>query len=151
LEAIENLLTPAFNPEHDCPAVGLRHGRKQMLGHRIHTPFDAPLDRKLFIHHALADRFNAFWLQQEMIVDKIDGPVAAFFEVLEYVHHMLGSTRAPLAFVENRNVAEYARPRTASGCLHRRKPVHREYGGHVKRHRFYKVEREAFAIGEGPL
>src|SRR4029077_20580464 len=86
-----------------------------------------------------------------MVVDKIDGPVAAFFEILEFVHHVLGTSRAPLAFIEDRDVAKYAGPRTASGGLHRREPLHREHRGHVERHRLYKIERKAFAIGERPL
>ena len=64
---------------------------------------------------------------------------------------MLGAPRAPLAFVEDRNVAEHAGPRAASGGLHRREPLHRKHRRHIERHRFYKIERETFAIGERPL
>src|SRR5207237_4066224 len=125
LETIENLLTSAFKPKHDRPTMGLGHSRKQMLGNRVHTPFDAPLDRELRIHHALANSLDPLGLQQEMIVDKIDGPVTAFFKVPEFAYHVLGAPRAPLAFIEDRNVAEHAGPRAASGGLHRREPLHR--------------------------
>src|SRR6185503_5612957 len=151
LETIENLLTPAFNPEHDRPAMGLRHSRKQMLCDRVHAPFNAPLDRELLVHHTFANRLDPLRLQQKMIFDKIDRPIAAFFEVLEFAHHMLGTPRTPLAFVEDRNVAEHAGPWAASRGLHGREPLHREYRWYVEGHRFNEIERETFAIGEGPL
>ncbi len=88
LEPIENLLAAAFNPEHDRPAMGLGHGGKQMLRNRVHPPFDAPLDRELLIHHTLANRLDPLGLQQEMVVDEIDRSIAAFFEILEFAHHM---------------------------------------------------------------
>ena len=64
---------------------------------------------------------------------------------------MLGTPRAPLAFVEDRNVAEHAGPGAASRGLHGREPLHREHRRHIERHRFDKIERQALAIGKGPL
>ena len=69
----------------------------------------------------------------------------------ELVHHVLRSAGAPLAFVEDRDVAEHARPRTAARGLHRREPLHRQDRGHVERHRFDEVEGQALAVGERPL
>ncbi|MCG3775031.1 MAG: hypothetical protein JW395_1859 [Nitrospira sp.] len=86
-----------------------------------------------------------------MVVHKIDGPVTAFFEVLEFLHYMLSAPRAPLALVENWNVAKHARPGATARGLHRREPLHRKHRRHVERHRLDKVERKAFAIREGPL
>ena len=63
-----------------------------MLRDRVDAPFDAPLDRELGVDDALADRLDPLGLQQKMIVDEIDRPVAAFFEVLELAHHVRGQS-----------------------------------------------------------
>src|SRR5207237_900938 len=104
------------------------------------APFAAPYDRDPALVDALADRGDAFRLQQEMIIDEIDGAVAELLEIRELAHHVLRTARAPLAFIEDRNVAENARPRAAARRLHGRKALHREYRRHIERHRFDEIE-----------
>ena len=88
-EPIQNLLAAALNAEHDGPAMGLGHRREEMLRDGIDPSFDAPLNRQVFLHHAIADRFNAFRLEQKVVVDKIDGAIPVGFEILELGDHML--------------------------------------------------------------
>ena len=107
LEPIQNPLAAALDPEHDGPAMGLE-ARKEMRD--IDPSFDAPLNRQMFLLHAIADRFNAFRLEEKVIVDKIDGAIPVRFEILELGDDMRGTAGPPFAFIENRNVAKDTRP-----------------------------------------
>ena len=64
---------------------------------------------------------------------------------------MGGRPRAPLALVEDGDVAEYAGPRAAARGLHRREAVEREDRRDVERHRLDEIERQALAVRERPL
>ena len=46
--------------------------REEMLRDGVYPSFDAPLNRQVFLRHAIADRFNAFRLEEKVVVDKID-------------------------------------------------------------------------------
>lgn len=81
-----------------------------------------------------------------MVIDKIDGPISQFLEVLELVHDVLRASGSPFPLIEHRDVTKDARPGTASGCLHRREPLHRQHSGHVERHGFDELQWEAFTI-----
>src|SRR6185436_5724396 len=71
--------------------------------------------------------------------------------MIELRDHMSRASRPPLSFVEDRDVAEDAWPRTATRGLHRREPLHRQYGWHIERHRLDEIERQALAVWERPL
>ena len=114
LEPIQNLLAAALDPEHDGPAMGLGHGREEMLRDGVYPSFDAPLNGQVFLLHAVADRFNAFRLEEKVVVDEIDGAIPVRFEMLELGDDMCGTARPPFAFVEDRNVAKDARPGAAA-------------------------------------
>ena len=72
-------------------------------------------------------------------------------QVLELCDYVLGAARAPLALVEDRDVAERARPRAAARGLHRREALHRQHRRNVERHGFDEVEWKALAIRKRPL
>ena len=80
----------------------------------VHPTFDAPLNGQVFLLHAVANRFNAFRLEKEVVVDKIDGAIPVRFEILEFGNDMCGAARPPFAFVENRNVAKDTGPGAAA-------------------------------------
>ncbi len=131
--------------------MGPGHGGKEVLGHRIHPSFDPPLNRQVLRHDPVANRFDPLGLQQEMVVDEIHGAVAVLLEVLELGNHMRRAPRPPLAFVENRNVAEHAGPGAPARGLHRREPLHRQHRRHVQRHRLDEVELQTLPVRKGPL
>ena len=86
-----------------------------MLRDGVDPAFDAPLNRQVaFLLHAIADRFNAFRLEEKVIVDKIDGAIPVRFEILELGDDMRGTAGPPFAFIENRNVAKDTRPGAAA-------------------------------------
>jgi len=86
-----------------------------------------------------------------MIIDEPDGLVAECFEVLELCDYMLRTTGSPLPLVEDRDVAEDARPGTSPRRLHRCEPSHGEDYRNIQRHGFNIVELQALAIRKGPL
>ena len=86
-----------------------------------------------------------------MVVDEVDRAVAILPQLLELGEDMGGGSRPPLAFVEDRDVAEHTGPRTAARRLHRGEAIQRQHGRDVERHRLDEVERQALAVGEGPL
>ena len=90
------------------------HRRKQVLGDGVHPSFTAPLDLDTPIVEALTDGLDPFRLEQEMVVHKVNRTVPQFLEMLELLHDVLRAPRAPLAFVEDGNVAENAGPGTAA-------------------------------------
>ena len=129
----------------------LRHGREELHAGRVDATLAAPLDRDAVVDDPLADRLDALGLQQEVVVDEVDRAVAVLLELLELVDDVRRAARAPLALVEDRDVAEHARPRAAARGLHGREALEREHRRHVERHRLDEVERQALAVGERPL
>ena len=125
--------------------------REQMLRDRIDAALAAPLDRILRGDQAVADRLDALGLEQEVVVHEVDRAVAVLPQMLELRDDVRGAPRAPLALVEDRDVAEHAGPGTAARRLHRREAIQREHRRDVERHRLDEVERQALAVGEGPL
>ena len=79
----------------------------------IYPSFDAPLNAQFLLHDPCADGLDAFGLQEKVIVDKIDGPVALRFKVCQFGDDMLRGLGAPFTFVRDRDVAEDTRPWTA--------------------------------------
>ena len=151
LQAVEDLLAAALDAEHDRAAAGLRELREEVLRHRIDAALEPVLDRILRGDEAVADRLDALGLEQEVVVDEVDRAVAVLLQLLELGEHVRRGPGAPLAFVEDRDVAEHARPRTAARGLHRREAIERQDGRNVERHRLDEIERQALAVGEGPL
>src|SRR4029077_15957658 len=98
----------------------LRHGREKMLHDRIDAPLASPFDADVGLANAFADPFDPLRLEQKVIVDEVARAVAVLPQVLELCDYVLGAARAPLALVEDRDVAERARPRAAARGLHRR-------------------------------
>ena len=118
---------------------------------RIDPALAAPLDRDPVVEDALADRLDPFRLEQEVIVDEIDAAVPFGLQPLELLDDVLGTPAAPLALVEDGNVAEDTGPGAAPRGLHRRVTVQREHGRHVERHRLDEVEGQALTIRNRPL
>ena len=122
-----------------------------MLGDRIHSAFASPLNRHAGLLNSVADRFDPFGLQQEVVVHEIDRTIALLLQMLELRDHVSGASRPPLPFIEDRYVAENAWPRTAARRLHRRKPLHRQHRRHIERHRLDEIEWQTLAVGKWPL
>ena len=70
--------------------------------------------RQVVLPHAVANGFDAFRLEQKVVVDEIDGSISVRFEMLQLGDNMFGTARPPFAFVEDRNVAKNARPGAAA-------------------------------------
>jgi hypothetical protein len=151
LEPVEDLLAAALDPEHDGPAAGLRHHGEKLHADGVHPALASPLDGDLLLDEPLADGLDAPRLEQEVIVHEVDGSVALRLQPLELRHHVLRAARAPLALVEDRDVAEDAGPGAAARGLHGREALQREDGGHVEGHRLDEVQAEALAVRERPL
>ena len=86
-----------------------------------------------------------------MVIHEVDRAVAILPQLLELRYDVGGSPRPPLALVEDRDVAEHAGPGTAARRLHRGEAIQRQHGRDIERHRLDEVERQALAVGEGPL
>ena len=129
----------------------LRHGRKELHAHRIDAPLAAPLDLEAAVVDSLADRLDPLRLQEEVVVHEVDGAVAVLLQLLELGEDVLGTARAPLALVEDRDVAEDAGPRAAARGLHGREALARQDDRHVERHGLDEVERQTLAVRERPL
>ena len=90
------------------------------MHHGIDAAFDAPLDLDAFFDDAVADSLDALWLEQEVVIHKGHGPVALFLQVFQLGHNVFSAAIASFAFIEDRNVAENARPGAAARSLHGR-------------------------------
>jgi hypothetical protein len=97
-----------------------------MLGNRIVPALAALLDSNAAVDDAFADRFDPLGLQQEMIVDEVHRALPSLLQMLEFCHHVRGAARTPFARVEDRDVAEDARPRASARGLHRGETFLRE-------------------------
>src|SRR5208282_5683803 len=86
-----------------------------------------------------------------MIVDEVDRSIAVRLQVFELGHHVFRATRTPLALIEDRDVAENARPWTAARSLHRGEALHREHGRYVQGHRLDEIEWQSLAVRKRPL
>ena len=129
----------------------LRELREEVLRDRVDAALEPVLDRILRGDEAVADRLDALGLEQEVVVDEVDRAVAVLPQLLELRDDVGRRPRPPLALVEDRDVAEDARPRAAARGLHRREAVERQDGGDVERHRLDEIERQALAVRERPL
>jgi hypothetical protein len=109
------------------------------------------LDGDLLLDEPAADGLDAPRLEQEVVVHEVDGAVAVLLELLELRHHVLRAPRAPLALVEDGDVAEDAGPGTAPRGLHGREAVQGEHGRHVEGHRLHEVEVQALPVRDRPL
>src|SRR5687768_7715971 len=95
LEPVEDLLAAALDAEHDRAASRLRELREEVLSDGVDAALQAVLDLVLLGDQAVAHRLDALGLQQEMVVDEVDGAVALVAEVLELVDHVLRAARPP--------------------------------------------------------
>ena len=130
---------------------GLGHDGEELHADGVHAALAAPLDRDVVVDDPLADGLDALGLEQEVVVHEVDGAVAVLLELLELRHHVLRAPRAPLALVEDRDVAEDAGPGAAARGLHGGEALEREHGRHVEGHRLHEVEVQALAVRERPL
>ncbi len=151
LETVEDLLAAALDAEHDRAAPGLRELGKEVLRHRIDTALEPVFNRILGGDEAVANRLDALGLEQEVVIHEVDRAVTFLPQLLELGNDVGRSPRPPLALVEDRDVAEHARPRTAARRLHRGEAIQRQHGRDIERHRLDEVERQALAVGKGPL
>ena len=142
---------PLSMPNMIVRQPGLRELGEEVLRNRIDAALEPVFDRILCGDEAVADRLDALGLEQEVVVDEVDRAVAILPQLLELRNDVGGGPRPPLALVEDRDVAEHAGPGTAARRLHRGEAIQRQHGRDVERHRLDEVERQALAVGEGPL
>ncbi len=83
-----------------------------------------------------------------MVVDEIDRAITQRLQVLELLDHVLGAARAPLAFVEDRDIAENAGPRTAARSLHGGEALHGQHR-RARRGASTRRNRGAGSLGRG--
>ena len=119
LETVEDLLAAALDAEHDRPASGLRELGEEVLRNRIDAALEPVFDRILCGDEAVADRLDALGLEQEVVIHEVDRAITILPQLLELRNDVGGGPRPPLALVEDRDVAEHARPGTAARRLHR--------------------------------
>ena len=150
-QAVEDLLTPAFDAKHQRPTMRLGHGREEVHANRVDAPLAPPLNRDRVVIDPVADRLDPFWLEEEVVVHEVHRPVPVVLQLLHLLHDGAGAPGPPLSLVENRDVAKDARPRTSPGRLHRREAVQREDRRDVQGHRLHEVEGQAGPIRERPL